>query len=85
MTARSSTAPFVPHSSAAARASTKSSAAPCGPTATVRWIHGKGSASFENGKPVRLAGIAIDVTGRKTLELEREELLARERHLRASR
>ena len=53
------------------------------PDGSVRWIHGKGSATFENGKPVRMAGIALDVTARKTLELEREELLARERRLRA--
>ncbi len=53
------------------------------PDGTVRWIHGKGSASFENGRAVRMAGIAIDITGKKSLELEREELLAREQRLRA--
>jgi len=53
------------------------------PDGTVRWIHGKGSASFENGRAVRMAGIAIDVTGKKSLEREREELLAREQRLRA--
>jgi signal transduction histidine kinase/CheY-like chemotaxis protein len=50
---------------------------------SVRWILSKGSATFEGTVPVRMAGIALDVTRRKTLELEREELLARERRLRA--
>lgn len=53
------------------------------PDGTVRWIHGKGSATFQHGQAVRMAGIALDVTARKTLEVEREELLARERRLRA--
>jgi PAS domain S-box-containing protein len=39
----------------------------------VRWIHSKGSATFEGEVPVRMAGIALDITRRKTLELEREE------------
>jgi PAS domain S-box-containing protein len=50
---------------------------------TIRWIHAKGSATFENGAAVRMAGIVLDVTHRKALEHEREELLARERRLRA--
>jgi PAS domain S-box-containing protein len=54
------------------------------PNGTVRWIHAKGSATFEGGVAVRMAGIALDVTQRKVLELEREELLARERRLRAA-
>ncbi|MEA2491373.1 MAG: hypothetical protein QOH21_3165 [Acidobacteriota bacterium] len=54
------------------------------PDGTVRWIHAKGSATFAGGVAVRMAGIALDVTQRKTLELEREDLLARERRLRAA-
>lgn len=53
------------------------------PDGSVHWIHEKGSATFENGQPVRMAGISLDVTRRKTLELEREQLLALERRLRA--
>jgi signal transduction histidine kinase/ActR/RegA family two-component response regulator len=40
---------------------------------TVRWIHAKGSVSFDGGVAVRMAGIALDATPRKTIELEREE------------
>ncbi|HEX6161096.1 MAG TPA: ATP-binding protein, partial [Thermoanaerobaculia bacterium] len=54
------------------------------PDGSTRWMQSKGSATFENGMAVRMAGIAFDVTRRKTLELEREELLARERRLRAA-
>ncbi|HUR80287.1 MAG TPA: ATP-binding protein [Thermoanaerobaculia bacterium] len=53
------------------------------PNGNVRWMHGRGSAMFEHGAPVRMAGITLDITPRKTLELEREELLANERRLRA--
>ncbi|HYI12453.1 MAG TPA: ATP-binding protein [Thermoanaerobaculia bacterium] len=49
----------------------------------MHWIQAKGSATFENGVAVRMAGIALDITQRKTLELEREELLSLERRLRA--
>ena len=38
------------------------------PDGTVRWIHARGSATFENGRPVRMAGIVLDVTGRRQTE-----------------
>ncbi len=38
------------------------------PDGTVRWLHAKGNAVFEDGKPVRMAGIVIDVTERKRAE-----------------
>jgi PAS domain S-box-containing protein len=51
---------------------------PCG---TIRWIHAKGSATFGQNRPLRMAGIALDITSRKEAEeaLRRSEL--RYRHL----
>ncbi|MEG4282206.1 response regulator [Microcoleus sp. A006_D1] len=50
------------------------------PDGSVIWLHDKGRVSFDaSGKPVRLFGVAIDITGRKQLEYERSQALARER------
>lgn len=38
------------------------------PDGTVRWAHSKGSAAFEGDRPLRMAGIALDVTDRKQAE-----------------
>lgn len=39
------------------------------PGGEVRWVHGKGRTTFdEQGAPVRLGGIALDVTERKAME-----------------
>ncbi|MEG4318751.1 MULTISPECIES: response regulator [unclassified Microcoleus] len=50
------------------------------PDGSVIWLHNKGRVSFDaSGKPVRLFGVAIDITARKQLEYDRSEALARER------
>jgi PAS domain S-box-containing protein len=38
------------------------------PNGKLRWIHARGSAIFEAGRPVRMAGIVLDVTERKQAE-----------------
>ncbi len=50
------------------------------PDGSVIWLHDKGRVSFDaSGKPVRVFGVAIDITGRKQLEYDRSQALARER------
>ena len=47
---------------------------------SVIWLHDKGRVVFdESGKPVRLFGVAVDITERKQLEYDRSRALARER------
>jgi PAS domain S-box-containing protein len=43
-----------------------------GKDAVVRWIATQGRTTFENGAPVSFQGVALDVTGRKTAELQLE-------------
>jgi PAS domain S-box-containing protein len=51
----------------------------------LRWVESRAQASFDqSGAGIRLAGAMIDVTARKQAELEREALLAREAHARAT-
>jgi PAS domain S-box-containing protein len=49
------------------------------PDGTIRWIHAQGSASFEDGRAQRMAGIVLDVTDRKRSQ---EELRKNEERLR---
>jgi len=47
---------------------------------SVIWLHDKGRVVFdESGKPVRLFGVAVDITERKQLEYDRSRAKARER------
>ncbi len=49
------------------------------PDGSVRWIRDRGFLVRNNaGQPIRLVGVAEDVTDRKQAEAEREQLLARE-------
>jgi PAS domain S-box-containing protein len=47
------------------------------PNGTIRWIQVKGSATFRNGEPLHMAGIALDITERKRHE-EQIRLLMQE-------
>lgn len=48
-----------------------------------RWVLSRGRCDCDkNGKPIRLTGVVTDITRRKRIEKEREELLAREQALR---
>ncbi|MEG4517694.1 MULTISPECIES: response regulator [unclassified Microcoleus] len=50
------------------------------PDGSVIWLHDKGRVVFDaSGTPLRLSGVAIDITDRKQLEYDRERALARER------
>ena len=50
------------------------------PDGSVIWLHDKGRVVFDaSGKPVRLFGVAIDITTRKQLEYDRSRAKARER------
>jgi PAS domain S-box-containing protein len=41
------------------------------PDGSVRWVEGKGRVEFENGRPVRMAGVCLMVSRRKEAELAR--------------
>lgn len=45
----------------------------------LRWIEIRGRATYESGRAVRMAGVTLEVTGRKVAE-ERQNLLIRELH-----
>jgi len=49
------------------------------PDGTTRWVAGFGISVHEPGKPVRLVGVNWDITARKAVEMEREQLLESER------
>jgi len=54
------------------------------PDGTTRWVHGKGVVIRDNnGQPVRMSGVCMDVTERKRAELELEHLLESEQNARA--
>lgn len=51
---------------------------------SIHWVANRGQVYYDNGKPVRMLGIATDITTRKLAEQERQILLAQEQAARAS-
>jgi two-component system, cell cycle sensor histidine kinase and response regulator CckA len=51
------------------------------PEGAIRWIHGRGEISMEDGVAVRLVGMSHDITARKEAEAERAILLAHQKDL----
>jgi len=48
------------------------------PDGVVRWVHGKGRVEQdEQGAPVRMSGVCMDITGRKAVEIDNAVLFAR--------
>src|SRR5262249_47047409 len=54
------------------------------PDGAVRWAHSNAQLTLdESGEPEMMVGIMIDITERKQAEMEREDLLRKEREARA--
>ncbi len=54
------------------------------PDGTVRWLATQGKALYdENNQPMRMLGVTIDITDRKLIERDREQLLQSEQMARA--
>lgn len=49
------------------------------PDKGLHWIHARGRVIYADGKPVRMIGMAFDVTAQKKVEQERDYLLEKER------
>jgi PAS domain S-box-containing protein len=50
---------------------------------SIHWVANRGQVYYDNGKPMRMLGIAMDITARKLAEQERLVLLAQEQAARA--
>lgn len=50
------------------------------PSGQIAWVQVRGRAAYENGRPVRIAGILLDVTERKAAEAQQALLLAELNH-----